>query len=120
MKRPLGKIAAAFFVLVLATGAATHAQAPTFTVQHSFTGPPGDGAIPVAGLLRDAAGNLYGGTAVGGASTNCTGGAAGNVAGCGTVFKLDTSGNESVLHSFNGSDGADSYTVLIMDSAGNL
>ncbi|HYL11568.1 MAG TPA: hypothetical protein VEV41_00935 [Terriglobales bacterium] len=38
MKRRIGKIAAAFFVLVLATGAATQAQ--TLTTLHSFTGAP--------------------------------------------------------------------------------
>jgi len=41
MKRQVGKIAAAFLVLVLATGAATRAQ--KFTVLHSFTNSPGDG-----------------------------------------------------------------------------
>ena len=64
---------------------------------HSFTN-GSDGAYPVAGLIFDAAGNLYGTTGGGGAS------------GCGTVFKLtpnaDGSWTESVLHSFNGSDGA--------------
>src|SRR6266567_357657 len=50
----------------------------------------------------------------GGASSNCPGR-------CGTVFKLDTSGNETVLHSFTGSpDGASPYGALVMDTAGNL
>ena len=42
----------------------------------------------------------------------------------GTVFKLapnqDGSWTESVLHSFNGSDGAFPYAGLIFDAAGNL
>src|SRR5947209_12791739 len=40
----------------------------------------------------------------------------------GTVFKLDTFGNETVLHSFTNSsgDGANPYAGLIMDRAGNL
>jgi len=102
------KIATAFFVLVLATGAATRAQAQTFTVLHSFTNSP-DGAFPFAGLLRDAAGNLYSTTASGG------------VSGFGTVFKLDPAGNETVLHSFTGSpDGAFPNAGLVMDPAGNL
>jgi len=36
------------------------------TVLHSFTGTGGDGANPVAPLIRDAAGNLYGSTEYGG------------------------------------------------------
>ncbi len=108
MKRRLGKIAAAFFVLVLATGAATRAQAQTFTVLHSFTGPP-DGAFPSAELLMDAAGNRY--------STTSDGG----IFGFGTVFKLDPSGNETVPYSFKGgSDGAFPSAGLVMDAAGNL
>ena len=51
----------------------------TLTVLHSFTG--SDGASPEAGLLADAAGNLYGTTHSGGAATSC-------VQGCGTVFEL--------------------------------
>ena len=78
------------------------------TVLYSFTG-YGDGANPYAGLIRDAAGNLYGTTASGGTS------------GRGTVFKLDTTGNETILHNFTGNaDGADPYAGLIQDSAGNL
>jgi uncharacterized repeat protein (TIGR03803 family) len=48
------------------------------TVLHSFTG-GADGGYPVAGLLLDAAGNLYGTTLFGGnAATQA-----------GVVFKLD-------------------------------
>jgi uncharacterized repeat protein (TIGR03803 family) len=80
------------------------------TVLHGFTGTGGDGANPYAGLIMDKAGNLYGTTGYGGAS------------GAGTVIKLDTSGNETVLHSFTGypSDGATPFAGLIMDKAGNL
>ena len=41
------------------------AQAQTWTVIHSFSGP--DGSYPGAGLTMDAAGNLYGTTSGGGA-----------------------------------------------------
>lgn len=92
-------------------------SAGTETVLHSFTGTStGDGANPVSGLVMDASGNLYGTTQLGGTSVNCS-------AGCGTVFKIDTSGNESVLHSFAGgmADGANpTYGNLIIDSANNL
>jgi uncharacterized repeat protein (TIGR03803 family) len=49
-------------------------------VLHSFTG-GSDGGRPVADLIADARGNLYGTTALGGANTSCPGG-------CGTVFEL--------------------------------
>ena len=79
------------------------------TVLHSFTGSP-DGAQPYAGLVMDNAGNLYGTTQNGGAS------------GFGTVFKVDNTGTESVLHSFAGgsSDGADPTARVILDANGNL
>ena len=38
----------------------------------------------------------------------------------GTVFKLDTNGNETVLHTFTGPDGQDPQADLIRDAAGNL
>ncbi len=79
------------------------------TVLHSFTGGTTDGCNPIGGLLRDKAGNLYGTTNSCGASNY------------GTVFKVDTSGSETVLHSFTGSDGAYPYlTGLLMDKKGNL
>jgi uncharacterized repeat protein (TIGR03803 family) len=77
-------------------------------VLHSFTGAP-DGAGPSAGLIRDATGNLYGTTYLGGAY------------GWGTVFKRDRAGNETVLHSFtSGHDGAVPLGGLIRDAEGNL
>ena len=84
----------------------------TFSVLYSFTGGT-DGGNPEAGLVRDTAGNLYGTTSSGGASNQ------------GTVFKLDTTGKETVLHSFTG--GADGGFLVgfpmggvILDAAGNL
>jgi uncharacterized repeat protein (TIGR03803 family) len=78
------------------------------TVLYSFTGSGGDGAYPVAGLLRDAKGNLYGTTYQGGAS------------GYGTVFMLDTTGKETVLFSFTERGGIFPYAGLVQDAAGNL
>ena len=93
----------------------------TQTVLYSFCPQSGcaDGAGPRAGLLMDAAGNLYGTTKVGG--TGGTGGAFGQ----GVVFKLAPDGTETVLYSFcsqlpNCTDGATPGAGLIMDAAGNL
>jgi uncharacterized repeat protein (TIGR03803 family) len=82
----------------------------TETVLHSFTG-GADGVIPVGGLLRDAAGNLYGTTSQGGTSND------------GILFKISPSGKETILHTFTGStkDGKyPSYTSLLTDAQGNL
>ena len=86
------------------------------TVLHSFTGSGGDGEYPLAGLVRDAAGSLYGTTANGGVY----GGACGGF-GCGTVFKVNSAGREIVLHRFTGSpDASTPYSGLVRDEAGNL
>jgi uncharacterized repeat protein (TIGR03803 family) len=75
-----------------------------------------DGEDPVAGpLARDAAGNLYGTAYFGGENSfQCNGS-------CGLVFKLDTAGKETVLHSFTGgTDGAFPWAGLTIDNANNL
>jgi uncharacterized repeat protein (TIGR03803 family) len=78
-------------------------------VLHGFNGAGGDGARPYAGLIRDAAGTLYGTTYAGGAS------------GYGTVFKVDKTGKETVLYSFTGgSDGAYPYASLLRHANGNI
>jgi uncharacterized repeat protein (TIGR03803 family) len=78
------------------------------TVLYTFTG-AADGANPYAGVIADADGNLYG-TASAGGSANA-----------GVVYKLDPSGNETVLHSFTGgADGGDPYAGVIADEQWNL
>jgi uncharacterized repeat protein (TIGR03803 family) len=78
------------------------------TVLHNFTG-GADGVEPLAGVVADSAGNLYGTTLGGGA------------AGVGTVYKVDTAGNETVLYSFAGpAAGELPQAGVILDSAGNL
>ena len=79
------------------------------TVLHRFTG-GADGSQPLAGLIMDAKGNLYGTTTLGGY-------------GGGVVFKLDpTTRKETVLHEFIGgkTDGETPYAGLIFDAQGNL
>jgi hypothetical protein len=84
------------------------------TVYH-FKGSPG-GANPYAGLIADSKGNGYGTTFEGG-STNCLGGR-----GCGTAYKITSSGKETVMHVFAGgtTDGCYPYGPLVIDKSGNL
>jgi len=81
----------------------------TETVLHNFYA--SDGRSPLAGLVLDGAGNLYGTTFFGGAY------------GYGTVFELSPQAGghwtERVLHSFRATDGY-GPAGLIFDSAGNL
>ena len=71
------------------------------TALYSFKGGT-DGANPYAGLT-EVNGALYG-TTYRGSTSGCTGSG-----GCGTIFKITTSGSESVLHAFDGTDGANPY-----------
>jgi uncharacterized repeat protein (TIGR03803 family) len=90
------------------------AEAQTYTVLHSFNGTT-DGYYTYGTLVIDPVGNLYGIASHGGDMT------CGNQ-GCGVVFKIDPSGNETVLHVFesNGTDGVTPQGGLIRDSSGNL
>jgi uncharacterized repeat protein (TIGR03803 family) len=102
--------AALAFVVVLGLEVVTtqSAQAQTFTVLYNFNY-SSSGGNSHAGLVRDASGNLYGTTYVGGAN------------GAGTVFKVDTSDTLTVLHSFTGgTDGGYPYAGLVQDTKGNL
>lgn len=90
-------------------------QAGTETVLYSFGG-GADGNFPISGLVRDAEGNLYGTTAYGGLvnASYCP-------VGCGTVFKLSSTGTKTTLYSFTGNaDGADPQGSLLLDAQGNL
>jgi uncharacterized repeat protein (TIGR03803 family) len=71
-----------------------------------------DGGEPFAGVVLDSAGNLYGTTHFGGA-VECS-------SGCGVVYKLDPSGQETVLQSFNWADGASPEAGVILGAAGEL
>lgn len=73
------------------------------SVLYSFRGHH-DGANPYAGVVRDAKGNLYGTTKVGGGNGNDCRHFFGD--GCGTVFKVTPRGKETVLYSFLHSHGA--------------
>jgi uncharacterized repeat protein (TIGR03803 family) len=92
----------------------------TYTVLHTFTG-GSDGQMPVAPLTLDASGNLYGTTFYGGGSTSsaCT---TDQPSGCGVIFKIDASGNYSLLHTFKGTPDAawPEESDVTLDAAGNL
>ena len=98
------------------------ASAYTYSVLYSFCSSANctDGELPQAGLIQDAEGNLFGTTTAGGGNSNSSCGSNG----CGTVFKLDNTGHETVLYSFcsapNCTDGAAPQAGLIQDGAGNL
>jgi uncharacterized repeat protein (TIGR03803 family) len=81
------------------------------TVLHSFTGGT-DGDLPNT-LVPDKAGNLYGTTFEGGTGSGCY------PQGCGVIFKLDSHGDETILHNFTGPDG-ETPNGLTIDGAGNL
>jgi uncharacterized repeat protein (TIGR03803 family) len=106
--------------LVFAPGAWAQSK---FKTLYKFTS-GADGNDPLASLILDQSGDLYGTTESGGGNLSyCLDGA-----GCGTVFKLtsntDGSWTESVLYTFcslaNCSDGEGPQASLIFDHAGNL
>jgi uncharacterized repeat protein (TIGR03803 family) len=81
-------------------------------ILHNFTsGADGDHAS--AGVVTDKSGNLYGTTIGGGSSCDC-----------GVVYKLAPGKNDkwtyTVLHTFEGFDGAQPDANLILDDKGNL
>jgi uncharacterized repeat protein (TIGR03803 family) len=98
----------------------------TLTTLYSFCAETNciDGNGPTAALVQASDGNLYGTTYYGG--SNCV---FGNLAvsGCGTVFRITTSGQLTTLYNFcqtgDGStcyDGSEPYSSLIQGSDGNL
>jgi uncharacterized repeat protein (TIGR03803 family) len=80
------------------------------TVLHNFAGAlNNDGSSPVGGLIADGAGNLYGATNAGGVNSNY-----------GTVFKLDTLGQLTILYTFPFSYEGGPVVGLTRDTNGNL
>jgi uncharacterized repeat protein (TIGR03803 family) len=78
------------------------------TVLHSFAGGTTDGEYPLAGVIVDAGGNVYGNTETGGAA---------NV---GTVYAISANGTFTLLHSFDGTDGKYPYGSFVRDAKGTL
>jgi uncharacterized repeat protein (TIGR03803 family) len=77
------------------------------TVLYSFSG-QSDGNFPQAPLIQGSDGNFYGTTSAGGAGQD------------GTIFKMDSAGNLTVLHSFSGADGTGPVAALLQGADGRL
>jgi uncharacterized repeat protein (TIGR03803 family) len=93
------------------------------TVLHSFLGALfNDGSAPMANLIVDGSGNLYGTTYNGGfVNFNCSGLIL--FPGCGTAFELSPFNggwNETILYEFGHADGSEPSGSLVLDAAGNL
>ena len=81
-------------------------------ILHSFNSNGSDGTNPYGNLLLDTSGNLYGATSSGGASNE------------GIVFELKPASHGlwqfAVVLTFDGTNGANPYSGLTMDSLGNI
>jgi uncharacterized repeat protein (TIGR03803 family) len=86
-----------------------------YTTLHSFTG-GADGWGPLGSVILDSQGNLYGTTNNGGYFERGT-----CQYGCGTVFKIDTTGAFTTLYSFKGgADGDGMYSGVALGADGIL
>ncbi len=106
-------------LLAILLASSVLAAGSTEQILYRFQG-GSDGDTPLASMIADKAGNLYGTTDLGGGSGSCPGG-------CGTVFELSPPAapggawTETVLYRFQGgNDGAYPMAPLIADQAGNL
>ncbi len=103
-----------FRVSICTCGASS---ASSFSTLYAFKGPNyNDGGTPYSGVTFDGTtGMLYGTTSHGGQSTTCTTGG-----GCGAIFRVSLTGNESLLYSFNGgADGENPYNTGGLTFDGN-
>jgi uncharacterized repeat protein (TIGR03803 family) len=89
-------------------------SAGNYSTIYSFTG-GSDGSGPEGFLTVDAQGNIYGTTDGGGyvGGFICS-------FGCGTIFKIDTTGAFFTLHAFTGSDGAGMFAGVVLGPDGTL
>jgi uncharacterized repeat protein (TIGR03803 family) len=102
------------FKLSPSSGGGRWTETPIFEFTNHFYG-----WRPVAGLIFDSAGNLYGTTSYGGNLGEC-----GGNDGCGLVFELSPNSTggwgETEVDLFGGSDGALPQAGFVADGAGNF
>lgn len=86
----------------------------SLTTLHSFCTQANcaDGSYPQAGLIQASDGNFYGATNYGGI-VGCY-----ENAGCGTIFKINSAGMLTTLHSFDGTDGDLPEAALVQNTNG--
>jgi uncharacterized repeat protein (TIGR03803 family) len=94
-------------LVALMASSPAHAQTYSSSIIHSFSGPP-DGMFPFAGLVLGKEGDLYGTTGSGGRH------------GFGSVYKIGSTGKESVVYSFAGKPDGASPGVLILGQDGEF
>ncbi len=107
------RIVATFALTLALAGIAIPAQAQTFTLLHSFGGgggTPPDGSYPT-GLVQGANGYLYGTTAFGGNQGNDYNG---------TVFKISTTGTETILVNFWTEGAGANWAALALATNGDF
>lgn len=104
LKSKLSLIVSVVIMLGLVSPSA-YTAVPTFELLQSFGKEMG---APVGKLIHDNVGNTYGVTGLAGDSN------------LGEVFKIDASGNYSVLHTFKGADGKDPHAGVIYGKDGKL
>ncbi len=113
-KFPVALVATFLLILGVVSAVVPVWAASREKVVYSFDGKAG--SCPSSNLIFDAKGNLYGTTLSDGLE-NC-------YTGNGTVSRLSPGTNgkwtKTVLHRFNGNDGAYPYAGLIFDAKGNL
>jgi uncharacterized repeat protein (TIGR03803 family) len=101
----------AFVVFLVCAASAIEAQAQTFTTLVNFDGKNGANPLYMS-LAQGTDGNFYGTTKTGG-TNNCSGGL-----GCGTVFKITSSGTLTTIYTFCSqtgcTDGYFPYAGLVL------
>jgi uncharacterized repeat protein (TIGR03803 family) len=114
MTRP--RLSRALLLVAFFCAAALASRAQNFTTLLTFTGDNGANPKSVT-LLQAIDGNLYGTTAGGGSTANCS-------AGCGTIFKISLDGKLKTLHNFcdqpDCTEGMNPQAGLIQAKDGNF
>ncbi|HEX4441094.1 MAG TPA: choice-of-anchor tandem repeat GloVer-containing protein [Thermoanaerobaculia bacterium] len=105
----------AWFVLAATVLAPLCASAQVYQVLHTFTGTNGDGSTP-SGTLIQIGSDFYGTTRAGGDTSGLC------AFGCGTVYKLDSSGSVTTVYAFDSStdDAIGPTAGLTLGGDGNL